>query len=261
VNLMPTNPFLGDPTVRRALLHAIDRESISRELFQGQQAVAHIWVSPRRPQFPRVDAAITKYSYDPARAERLLVELGWHRGGDGMLANAAGERFVIDGRVAGGGEVLRVQQVTVDAWRQVGVQTDINNISQELDVAPSHRNQWTGAYWGSINLVLEDLRNTLHSSLMPRPENRFAGSNRGRWSNPRADQLLDDMNVTLDQERWDQDLVEVAQLWTSELPHLPLYYINEVVTYTKGVTGVGARSETGSDNAVTWNVHEWDRNN
>jgi peptide/nickel transport system substrate-binding protein len=176
-----------------------------------------------------------------------------------MLVNGAGERFVIDGRVAGGGEVLRVQQVTVDAWRQVGVQTDINNISQELDLAPSHRNQWTGAYWGSINLVLEDLRNTLHSSLMPRPENRFAGSNRGRWSNPRADQLLDDMNVTLDQQRWDQDLVELSQLWTSELPHLPLYYINEVVTYARGVTGVGARSETGSDNAVTWNVHEWDR--
>jgi hypothetical protein len=49
-------------------------------------------------------------------------------------------------------------------------------------------------------------------------------------------------------------------LWTAELPHLPLYYINEVVTYKKGITGVGFRSETGSDNAVTWNVHEWDRN-
>jgi peptide/nickel transport system substrate-binding protein len=259
INLMPTNPFLGDIPVRRAMLHATDREAMSRDLFQGQQQVADIWVSPRRPQFSAVQAAITKYEYSPQRAEQLFQDAGWRKGADGILVNGRGERFVIDGRVAGAGELLQVQQATVDYWRRAGVQTDINNISPELDVSPEYRNQWTGAYWASINLVLEDLRNSLHSQLAPRPENRFAGSNRGRWMNPRADQLLDEMNMTLDETVWDRDLVEVAQLWTGELPHLPLYYINEVVTYGKSITGVGPRSETGSDNAVTWNIHEWDR--
>ncbi len=259
INLMPTNPFLADIPVRRAMLLAIDREAMSRELFQGQQAVAHIWVSPRRPQYPRVESAITKYEYSQDRAEQLLQDAGWRKGGDGILVNARGERFVIDGRIAGAGELLRVQQATVDYWRRVGVQTDINNITTELDVSPAYRNQWTGAFWGSINLVLEDLRNSLHSQLAPRPENRFAGSNRGRWMNPRVDQLLDEMNGTLDDAVWDRALVEVAQLWTAELPHLPLYYINEVVTFGRGISGIGPRSETGSENAVTWNVHEWDR--
>jgi peptide/nickel transport system substrate-binding protein len=259
LNLMPTSPLLADLPVRRAMLHAIDRQAMSNDLFQGQQAVAHIWVSPRRPQYSRVEAAITKYDYQPERATQLLEEAGWRRGSDGVLVNGRGERFVIDGRVAGAGELLRVQQVTVDYWKRVGIQTDINNVSPELDVSPAYRNQWTGAYWGSINLVLEDLRNSLHSALMPRTENRFAGSNRGRWNNSRADQLLDEMQSTLDDALWDRDLVELAQLWTAELPHLPLYYINEVVTYGKGITGIGPRSETGSDNAVTWNIHEWDR--
>jgi peptide/nickel transport system substrate-binding protein len=255
---MPTNPFLADIGVRRAMLYAIDRQAMSTDLFQGEQKVADIWVSPRRPQFSRVEAAITKYPYDPERAQQLLTDAGWRRGSDGVLVNSQGERFVIDGRVAGAGELLRVQQVTVDYWRRAGIQTDINNISPELDVSPAYRNQWTGAYWASINLVLEDLRNSLHSALIPRPENRFSGSNRGRWSNPRADFLLDEMTATLDEALWDRDLVELAQLWTAELPHLPLYYINEVVTFRRGVTGVGPRSETGSDNAVTWNIHEWD---
>ena len=169
------------------MLHAVDREAISRDLFQGQQQVADIWVSPRRPQFSAVQAAITKYEYSPQRAEQLFQDAGWRKGSDGVLLNGRGERFVIDGRVAGAGELLQVQQATVDYWRRVGVQTDINNISPELDVSPEYRNQWTGAYWASINLVLEDLRNSLHSQLAPRPENRFAGSNRGRWMNPRAD--------------------------------------------------------------------------
>src|SRR5262249_46194109 len=158
---------------RRAMLYAIDRQAMSTELFQGQQAVAHIWVSPRRPQFSRIDAAITKYDFQPERATQLLEEAGWRRGGDGILVNGRGERFVIDGRVAGAGELLRVQQVTTDYWRRMGVQTDINNVSPELDVSPAYRNQWTGAYWASINLVLDDLRNSLHSDLIPRTENRF----------------------------------------------------------------------------------------
>lgn len=259
INLMPTNPFLGDVPVRRAMMYAIDREAMSRELFQGQQTVAHIWVSPRRPQFPKVEAAITKYEYNPQRAEQLFQDAGWRKGADGINVNGRGDRFVIDGRIAGAGELLQVQQTTADYWRRVGVQTDINKITTELDVSPEYRNQWTGAFWGSINLVLEDVRNSLHSQLAPRPENRFAGSNRGRWMNPRADFLLDEMNATLDDAVWDRDLIEIAQLWTGELPHLPLYYINEVVTYAHGITGIGPRSETGSDNAVTWNVHEWDR--
>jgi peptide/nickel transport system substrate-binding protein len=259
ISLAVTNPFLADVPVRRAMLTAIDREAMSRDLFEGQQPVADIWVSPRRPQFPAISAAITKYPYDPARAQQLLADAGWRPGADGVLLNSRGERFEIDGRVAGRNEELKVQQVTTDYWRRLGIVTSINNISPELDASPEYRNQWTGAFWASINLVLEDLRNSLHSSQAPRPENRFSGSNRGRWSNPRADALLDEMSVSVDDTIWSRDLVDLAALWSNELPTLPLYYINEVVTYGRGISGIGPRSETGSDNAVTWNVHEWDR--
>lgn len=34
---------------------------------------------------------------------------------------------------------------------------------------------------------------------------------------------------------------------------------NENITYARGISGLGTRSETGSDNTVTWNVHQWDR--
>lgn len=259
VNLMPTNPFLSDLRVRRGLAHALDRDSLSRDLFSSLQAVCDIWVSPRRPQFTAVDAAITKYPYDPARSRQLLEDAGWQTGIDGILINGQGQRFVIDGRTTDAeGEVGRVQLTNAADWRRAGIQVNINNISSQLDATPEYRNQWTGAYWASWNLVLEDLRGQWHTSVIPRPENRFAGGNRARWSNPRADALIEEMAVTLDDRAWDSNLVEIARLWTSELPHIPLYYINEVVTYGKGISGVAPRSETGSDNTVTWNVHEWD---
>ena len=41
IDLNLDNPVLGDARVRRALLHAIDRETLSQKLFFGRQPVAH----------------------------------------------------------------------------------------------------------------------------------------------------------------------------------------------------------------------------
>jgi len=41
--------------------------------------------------------------------------------------------------------------------------------------------------------VLEDLRGQWHSSVIQRPENRFAGGNRARGGNPRVDALIEEI--------------------------------------------------------------------
>ena len=46
IDLKLDNPALSDVRVRRALLHAIDREQISERLFQGRQPVVHNTVNP-----------------------------------------------------------------------------------------------------------------------------------------------------------------------------------------------------------------------
>jgi peptide/nickel transport system substrate-binding protein len=73
-------PPFDDARVRRAVLYAIDRDSITRSSFFGQAEPA--WsgeVAPDHPDFVKPD---TVYRYDPQEARRLLAEAG--HGSDGI---------------------------------------------------------------------------------------------------------------------------------------------------------------------------------
>jgi peptide/nickel transport system substrate-binding protein len=75
----PKGP-LTNQKVRQAIMHAIDRESIAKNLMQGGSRV------PPAPCFPTqfgCDASVAvQYKYDPARAKALLAEAGYPNGFD-----------------------------------------------------------------------------------------------------------------------------------------------------------------------------------
>ncbi len=64
--------------VRQAIIHAIDRESIAKNLMQGGSRVL---ATPCYPtQFGCDAAAAVNYPYDPAKARALLAEAGYPNG-------------------------------------------------------------------------------------------------------------------------------------------------------------------------------------
>ena len=80
LDLMLDNPILADKRVRKALIHAIDRETLSEQLFGGRQPVAHTSINPLDWIY---DENVTRYAFDPDQARGLLDEAGWSdlRGG------------------------------------------------------------------------------------------------------------------------------------------------------------------------------------
>jgi peptide/nickel transport system substrate-binding protein len=70
------NPF-KDIRIRRAVAHAIDRESICRNLVGGQSRVIHSFCFPT--QFGCTDD-VMKYDYNPEKAKKLLAEAGYPDG-------------------------------------------------------------------------------------------------------------------------------------------------------------------------------------
>ena len=93
IDLNLDNPILADVRVRRALVHALDREAISTRLFAGRQPVADTSVNPLDTVY---DAGVRKYAYDPAAAKRLLDEAGWTERRGGIRHNAAGQRLTLE---------------------------------------------------------------------------------------------------------------------------------------------------------------------
>ncbi len=72
---------LADVKVRQAIAHAIDKDFVVKTIFLGYAAAATGPVPKNDPQFYTAD--VPQYAFDVAKANALLDEAGYVRGGDG----------------------------------------------------------------------------------------------------------------------------------------------------------------------------------
>src|SRR4030095_16289747 len=77
-------PTLRDDRVRKALMYTVDKQALSETLFAGEGILTDTPIPPTSPAFAEVDRVATKYPYDVRRAEQLMTEVGYARGGDGI---------------------------------------------------------------------------------------------------------------------------------------------------------------------------------
>lgn len=72
------SPALKDERVRKAIIHAIDRETIVKSIVGAGSRVLHTICFPS--QFGCTDEGAPRYDYDPAKAKKLLAEAGFANG-------------------------------------------------------------------------------------------------------------------------------------------------------------------------------------
>ena len=71
-------PALKDIRVRKAIMHAIDREAMVKSIVGEGARVLHAMCFPS--QFGCIDEKAPRYAYDPAKAKALLAEAGYPNG-------------------------------------------------------------------------------------------------------------------------------------------------------------------------------------
>ena len=260
LNLSRDNPWFNDVKVRRALLHAIDREAMVQNLFKGEKIVSHVPLSRVRKSYKKALATATLYKYDPETAKKLLAEAGWKPGSDGVLVNSKGERMEFEFRVtAERRDHEQAQAIIADYWKKIGVRTNIKNLPNRLLNAAENRNRWPGAFIGTHNVTVEEWQERFHTKNIPSAENKFALENVSGWNDPRKDAILDELNSIVTPARSEQLQLEFIKMFSDALPHLPLYYSPEVLVAKKGLTGMTPRQESGGQNSSSWNMHQWDK--
>ncbi len=248
----PTNGFTN-LLVRQALYHAIDRASIDRVETGGLAPVADSYYMPQSFIHTQLAAEIPQFPYDPARAQQLLAQAGWTRGPDGVLVDQAGQRFETESRADRAGGAEKAQAVIADNWQAVGVRTD----QVVLPVAGARDNEMLATGAGVYLARPSDFQfvtGRLHSRNIAAPENRWAGANRGGYSNPAVDDLLDRLLVTFGE----QEQVDLhRQLLRDQMGNvalMPLWWNTEPALLRKGVKGPLLVRNT-----ATWNIFDWDK--
>jgi len=258
LNLSRDNPWFNDVRVRRALLHAIDRDAMVQNLFRGEKVVSHLPLSRARKVNNKALAASTIYKFDVERAKKLMAEAGWKPGADGVLVNDKGEKMEFEFRVtAERRDHEQAQAIIADFWKKLGVRTNIKNMPNRLLNSADNRSRWPGAYIGSHNVTVEEWPERFHSKNIPTAENKYAPENVSGWNNPKKDAILDEINSIITPEQSEKLQIDFCKMFSAALPHLPLYFSPEVLVVKKGLTGIKPRQESGGQNSSSWNTHTW----
>jgi peptide/nickel transport system substrate-binding protein len=260
VQLRPevANPAaLLDVRVRRALASTVDKQALSDGIFEGQGVPADSPIATRAPYWPDVERAIMRYPLDLRRAEQLLTEAGFAKGGDGYFVSG-GQRLVVPLQQDTGGQVERELGILIDSWKKAGVEIQSNFMSETQLRDTQFRSSFPGlegnASGGAVQYGERNLQNWT-SAQAASPATNWRGSNYGGWSNPEYDRLWEQFNLTLERQQRNQQVVQMAALISQDLPLLMLYWNFNISAYSSAVKGVDTNAV---DTLVNGNIHEWE---
>ncbi len=228
-----TQAPLTDARVRQALAHAIDRESMIRDLLLGLGKIAH-------SVLPEESWAYTPgqtYAFDPGMAKKLLDEAGLKDpDGDGpQMRFSKPLVYKVSGSNASGKAYAGVIQ---NYLKNIGVPMTIETAELNTLFAEVRRGnfqifygQWVGGNQDPI--FYKDLFATSEI-----PTETRASRNRSRYSNKELDQLIDEAVNTFDRERATQLYTQIQAIVSREIPVIPLWYQANVVIARKGVGNI-----------------------
>ncbi len=225
-----SRPPFTDAKVRRALAHALDVDTIAKDLLAGvgKRATAPI------PESVFGYAPQTPYEYSPDKAKQLLAEAGQPNGFEtSMIWNPNS-----------GPQDRELVQAMLSYWAAIGVRVR----SQELE-----RAQWLD------NLIKLDWDMDFQTNSVTTGDADFtlnrlyhSRANRNGYKNPELDKLLDEAGSSTDQQRRADLYAQANKIIWEEAPGIFPFELLGSYVYRKSLSGfVPPPSQTPSFNNVT----------
>lgn len=220
------DPILSKVEVRRGIAHAIDRKKIVDDLLGGHGV-------PSDSMFAEGHWALASnlptYAFDPAKAKQLFDQAGYKDpDGDGPRP-----RFTLSFKTSTDAEANLRAQMIQQMLGQVGVKVEIQTSEFGTFLEDVQKGNFQMYSLSRNGIQDPDFYNVIfHSDSMP-PE----GQNRGYYSNPRVDQLIEEGRATFDRERRKQIYGEVQRIIQEDMPYVSLYHQINVAVMDKGLTG------------------------
>jgi len=215
------NP-LQDLRVRRAISKAINRQGLVERVMEG----AAVSTSQLMPQgFFGYVPGIKPEGYDPDGAKKLLAEAGYPDG-FGLTLHAPNNRYVNDEQVA---------QAVAQMLTRIGIQTKVEAMPATVFFSRGSRLEFSFLLAGWSPDTME-ASSSLKSLLATYNADKGMGaSNRGRYSNPKLDAVLDQALATVDDGRREKLLQQATEIGVGDLGIIPLYHQHNLWATRKGV--------------------------
>lgn len=220
-------PF-ADRRVRRAVMHAIDRDEIVESLLDGLGSAA---VGP----FPAsvTDWAVDDlepYEFAPERARTLLAEAGWEPDGDGRSRD--GESLSVSLWTYGSRPLLpTIAAVLQTQLRNVGFEVDVETMESATIKERAKNGAFDAFLWSNSVLWYPDpdrLSDFVHSE---------RSTMHSGYENETVDRLLEEARRTADRDERFERYAEVQRIAQRDVPIGWLTYYTNVVGTRADVDG------------------------
>ncbi|MGN8648103.1 ABC transporter substrate-binding protein [Gracilibacillus sp. HCP3S3_G5_1] len=202
-------PF-GDPLVRKAMHHAVDKEELITLLFAGLAEPAK---NPLPPAYLGYNDDIEPYEYDPELAKELLAEAGYEDGFEFELwAMPVARPYMPDAERAA--EVLQAKFADIGLTASIVTMEWATYLDEvTLGSQDVYMLGWSGTNGDSDYF----LGNLLSTAGIPENNSTF-------YSNPDVDALLEEARTTVDEGERDALYQEALELIHEDTPMIPLVH-------------------------------------
>jgi peptide/nickel transport system substrate-binding protein len=218
-NNNPNVPFLGNASVRRALLLGVNRNIIVSHILKGQAVIAD---GPILPGSWAYYDEIETFEYDPDAATALLKQEGYVIPAGGGDVRAKDGQFLTFTLVHPDDTIhTQIAQAIQSDWALIGVKVDLQAVGYESLVNDflTTRNYMA---------ALADL----NTSRTPDPDpylfwhqsEATGGQNYSQWDNRTASEFLETARTAADFTERARLYRNFQVVFTKDMPSLPLYY-------------------------------------
>jgi peptide/nickel transport system substrate-binding protein len=216
------NP-LKDLRVRQALSFAINRPAIVSQVMEDS-AIPSGQFLPKGSYSYVPDLAAPPY--DPARARKLLAEAGYPKGFR-ITLHGSNDRYVNDAKII---------QAVGQMWTRIGVQTKVEALPWASYVGHASKLEYSAFQfgWGTST---GEASNPLRALTATYDAAKGLGTvNRGRYSNPALDQLIDKALVTADDGARETLLQQATRMAMDDVAIIPLHQQKNIWAMRKGLS-------------------------
>ncbi|HVO94962.1 MAG TPA: ABC transporter substrate-binding protein, partial [Terriglobales bacterium] len=221
-----THPILRHKKVRQALAYAIDRERIIRHMLKDTVTPANGLLAPLNWAY---DDGVPRWPYDPTRAKQLLDEAGFRDpDGDGPLP-----RFRLSFKTTNIDLRRRIAEALKEQLQAVGIELEIRTYEWGTffgDIKKGNFHLYSLAWVGVMDPDI--FYQIFHSQSVPP-----AGDNRGRYSNPELDRLLEEGRRTTNTTERRRIYRRAQAIIADDLPYIPLWWWKNIVVTRPGLHG------------------------
>jgi peptide/nickel transport system substrate-binding protein len=210
------HPFLSDQRVRQAMGLAIDRETMSKQLYgQTGDASPNVLTTPTN-----LASKNTKVEFNIDKANQLLDEAGYKRGGDGTRVTPDGVRMRVIYQTTINSLRQKEQDIVKDGWQKIGIETELKSVDASVFFSADPGNPDTNSkFYTDVEMFTSTFGSPFPLNYMKlfysgspdvdiaQKSNQWSARNYTRWVNA-------DYNKLYDQVKSETDVQKATQLWT-----------------------------------------------